>query len=323
VDQFDTMKLTSLELVYPPISNQEAVWIEKDPAVEQLLRQSDLYMISGRAEMKFEDFTFIGHSIEFTVTIGDTFSDTVCFSPLDLPTLKDTDPDTVEIELGPKLIRIWDGPAGGNGSNVLDWFTTEKLIHDRSRGVPGIDLFEKYLIAGTYDLLYVGIAKVGDTFDRLIRNGHKARMNILANEPQRYPGARVTDEIYLLMFKAHSMTLTVFGPEHEFKEGDLGSAKPNMKRVVADAEKAFVSALNPTYNTVRFKQYPRGKDGVYSEGYKRYGYQIRENLVFRTAHGVLHGGRDILTGHTSSNADGIFADGDTVTFLEGNLTASA
>jgi hypothetical protein len=37
---------------------------------------------------------------------------------------------------------------------------------------------------------YVGIARKSDTFDRLFKRGHKAHIDILANEPQRYPGAR-------------------------------------------------------------------------------------------------------------------------------------
>lgn len=44
---------------------------------------------------------------------------------------------------------------------------------------------------------YTEIAKKGDSFDRLLARGHKARQEILANEPQRYPGARVSDETFL------------------------------------------------------------------------------------------------------------------------------
>ncbi|MGY4501215.1 hypothetical protein ACVWYH_005146 [Bradyrhizobium sp. GM24.11] len=48
-------KLTVIETVYPPISNQEAVWMQSDPAVEALLRQSDFYMIAARAEARYQD----------------------------------------------------------------------------------------------------------------------------------------------------------------------------------------------------------------------------------------------------------------------------
>jgi hypothetical protein len=41
-------KLTFLKTVYPPISNQEAVWLQTDPEVEALLRRSDFYMLRPR-----------------------------------------------------------------------------------------------------------------------------------------------------------------------------------------------------------------------------------------------------------------------------------
>ena len=49
-----------------------------------------------------------------------------------------------------------------NGSRL------KKLIWDRSRDRPGIIGFHRYREAASYDLLYVGIAKVGDSFERLI-----------------------------------------------------------------------------------------------------------------------------------------------------------
>ena len=41
-------KFTILELVYPPISNQEAEWLMGDPEVEERLRTSDFYLIGAR-----------------------------------------------------------------------------------------------------------------------------------------------------------------------------------------------------------------------------------------------------------------------------------
>ena len=49
------IQTSRLDLVYPPISNQEAVWLEHDPDVREELRASDLYMIAARAEAKFTD----------------------------------------------------------------------------------------------------------------------------------------------------------------------------------------------------------------------------------------------------------------------------
>ena len=45
-------KFTTMKVVYPPISNREAVWQQADPDVQGLLRQNDLYTIAARAETK-------------------------------------------------------------------------------------------------------------------------------------------------------------------------------------------------------------------------------------------------------------------------------
>lgn len=66
-------------------------------------------------------------------------------------------------------------------------------------------------------------------------------MEILSNEPQRYPGARVTDEIYLFMFNVQPLIMKTFELEHDFENEDFSGAY-DQKRIVADAEKAFVKA---------------------------------------------------------------------------------
>lgn len=306
-------KVTFLETVYPPISNQEAVWLHSDPEVAALLRQSDFYMIGGRAEAKYLNLVINpeNDAITFDFAIGGDFRDPVEIHIRDLPAVKESQAESFWIEAGEKNVRVWDGPIGEAGSNVLEWFTTEKLIWDRSRGLPGIKRFDQYREAATYDLLYVGIAKVGDSFDRLIRNGHKARMDILANEPQRYPGARVTDEIYLFLFTVQPVILTTFKPDHDFENEDF-SGDYDHKRIVADAEKAFVSLLKPEYNVVKFASYPKGADGLYGSDFVRYGYAICEAISFNTTHGRIRGSRDVASGFITNEADSIFVEGNTV-----------
>lgn len=306
-------KLTFLETVYPPISNQEAFWLQNDPDVEKLLRQSDFYMIAGRAEAKYLNLVIDPDTyvVTFDFAVGDDFRDPVEIHIRDLPAMEESAAESFWVEAGEKNIRIWDGPIGEPGSNVLEWFTTEKLIWDRSRGRAGIERFDRYRQAATYDLLYVGIAKVGDSFDRLISNGHKARMEILGNEPQRYPGARVTDEIYLFLFNVQPLIMTTFEPEHDFENEDFSGAYDH-KRIVADAEKAFVSLLKPEYNVVKFASYPKGADGLYGSDFVRYGYAICETVSFNTAHGRIRGSRDAATGFITNDADSIFVEANTV-----------
>lgn len=306
-------KVSFLETVYPPISNQEAVWLQNDPEVEALLKRSDFYMIGGRAEAKYLNLVFDpkAYVITFDFAIGSDFREPVEIRIRDLPAVEESESEYFCIEAGEKSIRVWDGPIGEVGSNVLEWFTTEKLIWDRSRGRAGIERFDRYREAATYDLLYVGIAKVGDSFDRLINNGHKARMEILGNEPQRYPGARVTDEIYLFLFNVQPLIMTTFEPDHYFENEEFSGAYDH-KRIVADAEKAFVSLLKPEYNVVKFASYPKGADGLYGSDFVRYSYAICEAVSFNTAHGRIRGGRDAVTGFITNDADSIFVEGNTV-----------
>jgi hypothetical protein len=243
----------------------------------------------------------------------DDVSDPVRLDLKSLPGIAETGIDSYWLEAGEKMVRLWDGPIKAEGSQVLDWLTTEKLLWDQSRRIPGIEGLKRYRELATYDLLYVGIARSGDSFDRLIAHGHKARMEILANEPQRYPGARVTDEIFLFMFRVSPLVMQTFEPEHEFTETDF-SGEIDRKRVVADAEKAFVSLLKPQYNIVKFSNYPKGVDSLYESGYARYAYAIGEDLAFNTAHGRVRGARD-PNGFISNDADFILVEGDKVSFF--------
>jgi len=304
--------MSLLELVYTPISNQEAVWLQKDPDVKAMLRSSDFYMIGARAEGKFTDITTNSdtHVVRFNLSIGDHICDSVALHLQELPGIADH--DFYYLETGPKLIRAWDGPVNKEGSKVLNWFTTEKLLFDKAHGMPGIEGLDCCRDLATYDLLYVGIAKTGDSFTRLIKNGHTARMNILSNESQRHPGARVADEIYLFMFRVNPLIIKTFGSDHEFSEEDF-SEEPARKRIVADAEKAFVNLLQPEYNVIKFDNYPDGVDGLSGTGYNRYAYQINESIAFNTAHGKIKGSHN-SKGFISNDADFIFVEGDKVSF---------
>ena len=54
-------KLTALRTVYPPISNADAVRLMRDPDVEALLRDSDFYMIGGRAQARMVDLESVSN----------------------------------------------------------------------------------------------------------------------------------------------------------------------------------------------------------------------------------------------------------------------
>ena len=303
-------QLSYLSLVYPPMSNQEAYWLQDDAEVETILRRSDFYMVVGRGEAKFQ----VTHVDESSGEIALKF--TVAGGPQDDGVLKIRElPGTrkasqLMLEGGEKMIRVWDRPRSEEGAELLAWFTTEKLLYDRSHGCPGIIGFDRHRELSNYDLFYVGIAKKGDSFDRLVKNGHKKRMEILANEPQRHPTSRVTDETYLLFFHIETMGIQTFAFNDDLSDVGVDFTR-DRKRIVADAEKAFVKLLDPRYNEQKYTKYPRGADGLYGTGLKRYAYVIDENIVLHTGVTTIKGAHDSVRG-VSNDADSIFIEGDEV-----------
>lgn len=314
-------KLTTLRTVFPPISNADAARFSQDPEVEKLLRQSDFYMIGARAQARFLNPAFNAESevISFDFVIGDGNPTPVQVAIRDLPAVAPLNGASVVVEFdgAGSGLRIWDAPPNDKDAEVLEWFTPEKLLWDRARHRSGIAGLDNVRDLATYDLLYVGIATKGDSFDRLLARGHKARQEILSNEPQRYPGARVSDEIFLFLFVADPLVIQTFELDHDFSDEDLAGTL-DQKRIVADAEKAFVSTLKPNYNLQVFANYPRGRDGLYGSDYGRYGYVIGEQMAFNTAHGAIRGGVDAI-GMISNDADAIFVEGDEVTLFRSGV----
>jgi hypothetical protein len=295
---------TRLTFVYPPISNQEAEWVREVEDVQALMRHSDFYAIAARAELFFTDVELRSDGLAVSIQMDDGFEGHAVLSALVPPGMDFYDGD-INIEIGPKIIRYLRDPEDGTEEDVLQWFTADKLLRDRSHGMTGIRGLDNYADAMTYDLLYIGIAKVGDSYDRVIQQAHTARARILSNELQRGLGARVADEVYIFLFD-----------EGNWNAGELGTddlelpAGYSEKRVVADAEKAFVSYLQPPYNEVLFKNYPKGADGLYGLGFDAYGYFIGESLTFKTATATIRGGEPSQGGVVG--ADVILIIGDEV-----------
>jgi len=312
------VQLNFLKLVYPPISNQEAEWLQIDPEFRKEIKYSNIYMIGQRAESKFD---IPLESVEKMNNSGilnfryysDTASTGTSVDFNKLLKYHDIDHDRYEIkiELGDKLIRIWKCDKKTRESiNVIDWFTTEKLLYDRWTGHPAIGGLKNYREFTKYYLHYVGISKKEDSLTRLVVKPHDKRLRILSNQSPESIGSRVTDEIVLFFFRVSPLRVITVESEEEINELVDGTFFDH-QRIFADAEKAFVNILESKYNTIRFSEYPKGKDGLYDTGLKRYGYVIGEDISFVTDY------QDIVGSYISDetlpeNADLILIEGDQV-----------
>ncbi|MDR6643576.1 hypothetical protein J2X57_002797 [Luteibacter sp. 1214] len=313
------VKLSTLNLVYPPVSNRVASMHSDDKEFARIISNSDFYMIGGRAAacfanvvQKVEEGTV---SFDIVVAGGPTATGRLHLGRIKRILEDGRDEVPLRLSWGDDELSVWIADEAGE-SRLAAAYSPESALMTVGRKDPSpLTGLENYRELMTFDLLYVGIAKVGDTFSRLIGHGHHARQKILSEEPQRYPGASVTDEIFLFAFKVDPMFVRTFGADADIEDEDVDFSY-NPKPIVADAEKAFVSLLKPPYNRQLFANYPRGKDGLYNNGLDSYSYSIAEGMTFRTSWGDFHGARSFMLDF-SNEADSIMVKGDEITIYIG------
>ncbi|MCR4377229.1 MAG: hypothetical protein NUV50_03935 [Rhodospirillales bacterium] len=320
----ERVQICTLRLVYPPISNQEAEWLRHDSDVQDRLRESNFYMIGRRAEAKFENLqaNLDDNTINFEFVTGSGIRDHVQIGINELPNVVANSTAHMEIESGPKFVRVWaTDQEGGRTGTLLDWFTTEKLLFDKWRGKQGIHGLDLLRDLARYELLYAGISKQENAFERLLNKPHDKRLRILANEQQVTDGARVTDETFLFFFKTDVFRVHTYDIDDDFhemvREPDLSDT-----RILADAEKAYISFIQSRYNTIKYKCYPRGADGLFGTGLNRYCYVIGEDLTFHGPGATIVGAFEASL-PASNDADGIFVEGENAVLIKAQDMAQA
>jgi hypothetical protein len=317
-----------LKLVYPPISNQEAEWIKDDLEVREQLKGSHLYMIVQRAEavFAFDDdaaelellaeltFSFVFEAGEVTSAVKIDFRRLLDSIGIDIAMMR----HELEIELGTKMVRIWKlDPISKARISVVHWFTTEKLLYDKWRGADWIIGLDNCNELARYWLHYVGISKKNDSLSRLVVSPHDKRVRILSNEESLKDGTRLTDEMILLFFRVEGLRINIAETASDLDSMFRQHESLDQIRIIADAEKAFVSVLQSHYNEIKFANYPKSKDGLYESNLARYGYVLDEGLSLVTQTAEIRGGFPILsTGRP--DVDLILIEGDVVSLMKGS-----
>jgi hypothetical protein len=282
-------QIHKLQLIFPPISNQEAEWIKTDIDAQKELSRSNLYMIGQRPEAKYifsiDKNNIIKNGIiyfEFSCNERVSTVEIDINKILELQNDKSIDYEDLFVELGDKLIRIWAQKEPEK--LLLEWFTTEKLLFDRSRNVSYINKLNDYRDHMQYILHYVGISKKEDSLSRLVIKPHDKRLRILSNEYPFNSTSRVTDEIILFFFAIDTLRITEYTPQNhdEFIEKLITKEYNDYKLIISDAEKAFVKIMNTEYNTLKYENFPISSDGLYNEGIDCYTYFIGDSVSFYT-----------------------------------------
>lgn len=325
-------QISSLRLVYPPISNQVAEWVKEDVDVEALLRKSSLYMFASREAPKFTNVRWQdaqNHILRVELELGSTHDECLIDFHKISESYRLTKGNQLEILAGDFLrptanrydvVQLCETDSAGERVKVLDWFTPDKLLFERWRRRPILSGLNKYREFTKFHLQYVGISKESDSFSRVLEHAHEKRLAILSNEPQISAGARVTDETYLFFFTVSPLFFRVFDTDEDFKSAlrEPGFAHT---RNIADAEKAFINILQAKYNDVRYKNYPQSTDGLYGLGLTTYAYVIAEDVQFQTQTTAIKGG--YAPGLPCSNeADAIEIQSDSVSLVTAEMLAA-
>jgi len=276
--------LNELKLVYPPISNQEGVWLWEDSEVREYVKKSKLYMIGHRKELKFKEVCFFPEGFEvisFRLELGETVSPTIKLCIKDIM-MNLTGDSHIQCEFCDKLIKIKDE------HKILYWATPDSFLFQYSRNGAKAILESSFdlKVFSHFELYYVGISKENDSFSRLFKQAHKGRLNILSNETQKVKESRLTDELMIFMFDIDSININsvIYGDEILDDEDFYNKFNYHTddELIIADAEKAFVKLMNTKHNEVKYLSYPEGKDGLYGECLDRYSYSIDEDIIFST-----------------------------------------
>ncbi|MEK4483790.1 MULTISPECIES: hypothetical protein [Paenibacillus] len=276
-----------LVLVFPPLSNQEASWLSNDKEVEEKVQHSKIYMIGQRKELLFTDYSYDmdNNIFLFKLKMGNLISPPMRFYLGDDFLKWDVDFQDAGLEIGDRLFRVTDLST----NRCILWFTPTVLMYQISHNQLTVRTDSEFDFRqfSTYELLYVGISKENSSLLRLFEDAHHGRLNILTNAHPKAPTSRVTDELIIFMFDICALNINVFSTTEDI-ENDMNYQSDKIK-VIADAEKAFVKLLDTEYNSVKYEQYPKGRDGLFQDQLTRYGYSLKEDITFYTRQGEFHG----------------------------------
>lgn len=276
-------QIHKISFVYPPVSNRVAEWIKDDKEVQELLKDSNLYLIGQRPEIFFIFDKNTINNIHNTKKIQGAINSAKLNSDftIDISLLIETykiEFETIVIEVGEKIIIIMD-----QDNNILEWFTVEKLLFYRSRNYNVISGLDNYREFNNFRLHYVGISKKDDSLTRLVIKPHDKRLRILSKENSINGRSQLNDEICLFFCKIKNLEIKVLeNNEYDKFVNNIGKTTGAKNNIIADVEKALIKIMNTDYNTIKYKNYPNSNDGLFNYDIDRIAYFFGESYSFKT-----------------------------------------
>lgn len=303
-----------MKLAYCPLSNYSFNYLKGDPIIQEILSDSNLYIITQRPEIKFENLVFIESRKVLCFDIKqDDNKKLECILPFFQKHIATDRTKMVFLELGSndgnnKLdkmpfknvdsIKFYEGDL--ENKEFLIWFSPEKFLQNYWNGDIEAKINGNIRDFLKYKVHYVGKATEQEIWKRL--TGHSALQEILSVEnPLKY-GSLPTHEIAVLFLKYDDFVLIQqFGKDSIDEDLDNivnGNDIPHKKAVYLDAEKALINTMQPKYNKILFKNYPKSKDGLHKYEYDTFTYTFMDPITLIYELGEIEGGLHELDGDT-------------------------
>lgn len=298
-----------LKLAYSPLSNRDFALLKDDTAIQANLMSSSLYAICQRSELYFSNLNYHPEDGIIELEIHQESNPYVLkvLFPL-FQKCFDIDPSKyVLISAGahnPKSslqempmnyvagFKIYEGEDEKTLGKFIVWFTPEKLLQNIWNGGIIADIKGEIRKFTKYQVHYVGKATDQRVWQRL--TGHDTLQNILSLEDPTVFGSLPTHEIAILFFAFKENThIQSFGPtsqSKDFVDLMMGNSLPSQKSIFLDAEKALINSMLPKYNKELFRNYPKSRDGLYSNSYDLISYSFTDPITLIYDLGEIRGG---------------------------------
>lgn len=307
--------INQLKLAYSPLSNRDFALLKDDTAIQANLMNSCLYAICQRSELYFSSLNYNSDDGILDVEIRQENNSHVlqiliplfqsCFkidpTKYVLIYAASHNPNSYLDSMPMKFVsgfRIHEGEDDKILGKFIVWFTPEKLLQNIWTGSVIADIEGNIRDFTKYRVLYVGKATDQRVWQRL--SGHDTLQNILSLEEPTVFGSLPTHETAILFFtfkeNTHIQGFGVKSTSREFVDLMLGHSLPSQKSIFLDAEKALINAMLPKYNKELFKNYPKSKDGLYSNSYDYISYTFTDPISLIYNLGEIRGGLNAFGG---------------------------
>lgn len=297
-----------IELGYSPMSAYHLSLLTRDKNFHQNVIDSHLYIIAQRKEITFHRFSFSKKSIKFEIRQQDNPKIIRCELPLNQDGFKLDFKKEIQFRIhdrrntlekkieypfnGMQAFSIYERDLSTQKRELAVWFSPDKLFYHHWKGNLIARFSDDYNDMLNFKIHYVGKSTEQNICERL--SDHSTFKEILTNETPLSFGNIPSNEIMLLLMRiCDNNSIVSWGKEatpEEMADFILNYQLPSDKTISLDAEKALIKHLQPNYNKILYKSFPKNNDLVHTDYHSVLLYAFRDPISLIYSQGTMKGG---------------------------------